>query len=278
MVRKFITLAVLSTVIALGIMRYSHSAATQSQGDVPEDQIGTLNGFALAAQEQGDTEVNLGEGIIFDGTLGLDPAVSNYTVIAATPISKNSYVLDPYSIGTWYKFQVNETLAQKPLSQCAGCPPIPDAPADMLPLNPGEILVLQPGGSQVVNGITINIGVSDFPEFTLNQKYLLFINLDAARNVGSVELGPTGVYMIDASGNLSPVFQADPGENPIADDLAARYGSNLSQLRAALNPAPPPPSCDPNSEQSCYDMGGDWDDSSCTCYRDPCTRKPYLCE
>src|SRR5205807_4323265 len=156
------------------IIRYSHKAFTQTQSGVPEDQIGTLNGFALEAQGQGDTEINLGEGILFEGTLDLNAAISNYTVIAATPISQNSYVLDPYSIGTWYKFRVNETLAQKPLRQCADCPPIPDPPADMLPLNPGEILILKPGGSQVVNGVTINIGVSDFPDFTLNQQYLLF--------------------------------------------------------------------------------------------------------
>ncbi|HEX9944570.1 MAG TPA: hypothetical protein VGG03_21375 [Thermoanaerobaculia bacterium] len=35
-------------------------------------------------------------------------------------------------------------------------------------------------------------------------------------------------------------------------------------------PPPPPPTCDPQEEQACWDLGGNWDSSTCTCYQDPC--------
>ncbi|HYN83897.1 MAG TPA: hypothetical protein VER32_01505 [Pyrinomonadaceae bacterium] len=36
-------------------------------------------------------------------------------------------------------------------------------------------------------------------------------------------------------------------------------------------PPPPPPSCDPVDEQACYNFGGSWDASTCSCnFFDPC--------
>jgi len=279
MVKKFIALTVLCTLLAIGISLYSSKASMQTQ-TIPEDQLGTLHGFAMDAQSRGEYEIDLAKTIIFEDAVSLDAAIANYTVLAATPIAKQSYVLDNYSIGTWYKFRVNETLAQKPLMLCSGCPsPIPDTvPPDMLPLNAGEILVLQPGGSQLVDGVTINISVADFPDFTLNQKYLLFLNLDASRSIGSLQVGPAGAYMVDNYGGLSPIFQLESGDNPVWDGLTAQYGSNLNQLRNTLNPPPPPPTCDQVEEQSCYDRGGTWIFNGCYCREpnpDPCTQQPW---
>lgn len=42
----------------------------------------------------------------------------------------------------------------------------------------------------------------------------------------------------------------------------------------------PPSSCDPIQEQSCYDNGGNWNSSTCSCTYppDPCINKPWLCD
>lgn len=45
-------------------------------------------------------------------------------------------------------------------------------------------------------------------------------------------------------------------------------------------PPPPPPTCDPQQEQACWNMGGNWNSSTCTCYQDPCyqystAKRPY---
>jgi len=272
MVKRLIAFALFATVLAIGIGLYSRRAATQ------DIDPATLAGMAAQAQAQGQSEVDLAKDVSWEGIDDLNSALSRYTVVDAVPIAKQSYVLDEFNIGTWYKFRLNYTIKQNPLVTCSQCSSnIPDPPAELLPLNANEILVLHPGGSQLVNGITVNVTVSEFPDFTLNQRYLLFIDLDSTRSVATVSVGPPGVYLVDGNGRLVHVYDANP-DDTIGIGLAASYGSNIETLKNAINPPPPPPSgCDPAQEQNCYDTGGNWDSSTCRCFN-PCDQKPWLCE
>lgn len=269
MVKRLIAFAFFATALAIGVGLYGRRAATQ------DIDPATLAGMAAQAQAQGQSEVDLAKDVSWTGVDDLNSALSNYTVVDAVPIAKQSYVLDDYNIGTWYKFRLNYTIKQNPAVTCSQCSSnIPDPPADLLPLNANEILVLHPGGSQLVNGITVNAVVSDFPDFTLNQRYLLFIDFDSSRSVGAVSVGPPGVYLVDTNGILVHIYEAD-SDDTIGSGLAANYGSNIDTLRNALNP-PPPSGCDPVQEQNCYDNGWEWNSSTCRCF-DPCANKPWLC-
>jgi hypothetical protein len=273
MVKRLIAFALFTTVLAIGGGLYGRRAVTQ------DFDLATLAGMAAQAQAQGQTEVVLGKDISWEGVDDLNSALSRYTVVDAVPIAKQSYVLDEFSLGTWYKFRLNSILKQNPLVTCSQCSSnMPDPPAEMLPLNANEILVLHAGGSQLVNGVTVIVTVSEFPDFTLNQRYLLFIDFDAGRSVATVAVGPPGVYLVDANGRLVHIYEAD-AEDTIGSGLAANYGSNIDTLRNALNPPPPPPpsGCDPVLEQNCYDSGGNWNSSNCSCFN-VCFQKPWLCE
>lgn len=273
MLKRLVVLAVFITAIAIAIGLYSRGTVTQGQGVDPA----TLSGMAAQAQVEGRSEFSFARNIMYEGVDDLTNALSNYTVVDAMPTLKQSYVLDEFSIGTWYKFTVNYTIKQNPMVVCSQCSSnIPDPPAELLPLNTNEILVLHPGGSQSVDGIPFTVTVPEFPDFNLNQRYLLFLDFDATRKVGTVSVGPPGVYVIDGSGNLLHIYDANP-DDTIGSGLAANYGNNANTLRNALNPPPP---CDPVQEQNCYDSGGDWNPTTCHCHVpiDPCTRKPWLCE
>jgi len=273
MLKKLVALAVITTAIAIVVGFYSRTTVTQSQGFDPA----TLSGMAMQAQSDGQTEVGLARNIMYPGVDDLNSALATYTVVDAVPTLKRSYVLDEFNIGTWYKFTLNYTIKQNPTVVCSQCSSnIPDPPADLLPLNSNEILVLHPGGSQSVEGIPFTVTVPEFPDFNLNQRYLLFLDFDADRKVGTVSVGPPGVYIVDGSGNLLHIYDATP-DDPIGSGLAANYGNNANTLRNALNP---PAGCDPYQQQDCYDNGGTWNSTSCYCHMpiDPCTRKPWLCE
>ena len=61
---------------------------------------------------------------------------------------------------------------------------------------------------------------------------------------------------------------------------AFEQSTEFIDLVYALEPAPPPVVCDPVEEQSCWNNGGIWDSSTCSCeypppYYDPCY--PYYC-
>lgn len=275
MLKKSIALALFTTVLTLAVSFYSRSVA---QSDVITTD--TLTSLAQEASARGESEVSSSLSITFNEAASLDAAFARDTVLVGTPLIKKSYAVNNQSIDTWYKFRLNETLQQKPVYT-----PVEDAPADMLPLAADEFLVVVPGGEQFIDGISFTFSVAQFPSFTINQKYLLFLNYDAAKRVGTVGGGPTAVYTVVYPDTLASIFVDSDGMpigSPVADGLYARFGNSLNQLRNTLNPPPPPPACDPDGslEQDCSLNGGLWNFSTCHCSGtyNHCTSKPWLCD
>jgi hypothetical protein len=273
MVKKLLFLAIFVTVIAIAIGLSNPHVSSQTDY-AALGQSGTLEGIAQESLARGENQAFLDEEILYEAVGDINTAISRYTIVEATLVNKRSMILGPSTIGTWYKFTVNRSIKQNPLRQCGECAPMPDPPADMAP-SASELSVILPAGSVEVNGVTIMAGVTNFPDFALNQRYLLFLNYDATKRVGVVSIGPPGVHTVDAYGNLGPVYVVETsGQNPIADGLAAQYGNNANNLYNALNP----PSCNPTDQQYCYQRGGEWDPDNCSCFVDPCLRKPWLCD
>jgi hypothetical protein len=219
----------------------------------------------------------------FDSVESLDDAFARYTVSVGEPVLTRSYVIDDIGIATWHKVRVSETLSQKPLFQCSTCGPLtlPDPPADLLPLNSDEILILRPGGAAQVGGVTFNEEVEQFPSFNVSQKYLFFLNYDSSKRVATAAIGPTGVFPVTSSDVLTSSLTDADGvviSNAVTDGMSARFGNSLTQLRNFFNP---PQSCDPDGSRaaSCYDSGGSWNPTTCYCTPafDPCIKKPSLC-
>lgn len=258
MLKRLIALAALTTSLALAVALYSHGTFSQAIDDA------TLSGKAALAVARGEWEVHLGINDSWESVNTLDAALSRYTVVEATPVSKKSYVLDQYGIGTWYRFRIDRTFKQNPLPACSTCGAMPDPPADTPALNWNEMMVLRAGGVQVVDGVTFFVNAADFPDFSLNQKYLLFIDYDASKKVGLVSVGPPGVFMVNGSGGLAHIYTSEV-DDPICSRLASTYGNNANTLYNALNPPPPLPECDPVEEQNCWNTGGTWNFSSCYC-------------
>lgn len=274
MLKRLVAFAAVMTLIATTVFLYSRRAVTQGFDSA------TLSGKAGLANANGQSDVNLVVNDSFEGVDTLQAAIDRYTILEATPISKNSYVLDEYSIGTWYKFRIDRVIKQNTIPACSDCGDIPDPPADQLPLNSDEMMLLYGGGTQVVDGVIFHVTVPDYPDFNLNQKYLLFVDYDSTKKVALVSVGPPGIYMVDGNGGLVHVYTAEP-DDTIGTGLAGSYGNNSNTLYSALNPPPPPPpGCDPVQAQACNARGGGyyWDEDTCTCAFDVCIPKPWLCE
>jgi hypothetical protein len=223
-----LVLVSLALVILVGVKKYSTVLALRQQVEV-----GSLDWLAQDAQANGLQGVNIPtfEWSYF-AVEGFNDAAADYSVLIAQPVGKTSYVWNNQNqvIGTWYRFKIIETLSQKPYITCDICPPSPDPPLGIL--NADEIFVPKMGGTVVINGITINSIDPDFPEYSLNQNYLLFLDVDATKKVDVLSAGPIAAFAVDANGNLTPVTQL---QNPLKEDIATLYGSSLGQLRAALN-------------------------------------------
>jgi hypothetical protein len=275
MLKKSIALALFTTVITLTVSFYNRSVA---QSDIITSD--TLTSLAQEAIARGESEVSSSLSITFNEATSLDAAFARDTLIVGTPLVKKSYVVGNQSIDTWYKFRFNETLQQKTIYAS-----VDDAPSDMLPLAADEFLVVVPGGEQFIDGVLFTLSVAQFPSFTTNQKYLLFLNYDASKRVGTIGGGPTAIYTVVYPDTLASIFVDSDGMpigSPVGDGLYARFGNSLNQLRNTLNPPPPPPACDPDGslEQDCNLNGGSWNFSTCHCsVSNPCsTSRPWLCD
>jgi len=132
----------------------------------------------------------------------LKEALSYFAVIVAEPIEKKSYAEED-AVVTWYRFRIIETLNPRPLA-CPGCSDSFDPPGDMLPIGNDEILILQGGGTIIIDGVKVVHHFSNKLPYSLSQKYLLFLRPDSTKRTGVAGLGPSGVFTVESEGKLKP--------------------------------------------------------------------------
>jgi len=230
---------------------------------VPPDP-GSLRWYAHKALAAGNTNFQLILSPRTPRASDLNQAISNYSIVVGQLITQESVWYDPPdAIYTWYKFNVSETLTQKPYSPCASCTFAPTPPADLLPLQAGQILVPLPGGSAVTDNVVVETNIEDFGGMVQGERYLLFLNLDTNQQA-VVPIGPQGVLHINSDNTFAPVMMLAQGEfEPVSSGLTTQYGNSLAQLRAVFTP---PSSCDPVQQQNCIDDGGRLYSSNCRRY------------
>jgi hypothetical protein len=162
------------------------------------------------------------------GGISAEEAFSYSTVVVAHLVSKQSTYSDD-DITTWNKFAIDETLSEVKGLQCPGCVPR-TPPSTILPLSPGEFLLPKAGGTVNIDGVEVQQFVEDYPEYELNQKYLLLIALYPS-GVARTTSGPVGVFKVLPNDKLAPVSES---EHKIRKDFKDVYGDSLDQLRKHL--------------------------------------------
>lgn len=162
------------------------------------------------------------------GLISAEEAFSSSTVVVAHLVSKESTYLKD-DIRTWNKFAIDETLSAGKDVPCRDCVP-PHAPATLLPLSPGEFLLPKTGGTVNIDGVEVQQLVKDYPEYELNQKYVLLINVYSSGFPQTVG-GPVGVFKVLPNDKLAPVSESN---HKIRKDFKDLYGNSLDQVRKHL--------------------------------------------
>lgn len=260
--------------ILLGVKRTTTPESPSVHAQQPPIEPGSIDEIVQNASANGQVLVTLPVQIMHEDVEGFDEARSYYSIVVGQPVSKQSFAVSAYTVETWYKFTITETLVTNTPHICveSAC----SLPADLPAAGANEIWLAKAGGAIVRNGVTVDFQWSDFPDFTIGQSYLLFIDLNPNTRVGVPAIGPVGVFMLDNTGTLASIFDE---ETALKSDIASRFGNSLTQIRNTIN-HPPPSTCDPAQQQACSDDGGSWNSSTCYCTPppDPCIRKPWLCE
>lgn len=226
---KLITI-VLLVVAAVAIGAVVRTASTIQKKPTPYKD--RLKWYANEAKNNGQKKVGVPGPLIEylgdAGTISAEEAFSYSTVVVAHLVSKQSSYKDD-EIRTWNKFVIDETLSEAKDILCPRCV-LPPPPATLLPLSSGEFLLPKTGGTVNIDGVEVQQFVEDYPEYELNQEYLLLVTLypsGLARTFG----GPIGVFKVLKNDKLAPISESD---HKIRKDFKDLYGSSLDQVRKHL--------------------------------------------
>ncbi|HKV36063.1 MAG TPA: hypothetical protein VJP89_17115 [Pyrinomonadaceae bacterium] len=198
-----------------------------------KNEVLDIRNKVKTAKTRGQRELRLPPPIpYYSNVRDLDDALGNYSTVIAEPISVHTRLSsDSSRIEAWYKFKLIDFLShpEKP-HDCGSCETIKEIPPEVLPVNENEVLIVRYAGKLEVDGVNVRSEDLTFPDYQLNQKYLLFLTLDLNSRIASVELGPQGVSLISTDGELHSIA---PNSQKLSQSLKDRYGK-VSTLKDAL--------------------------------------------
>jgi hypothetical protein len=227
--RLIIFILLVAAAAAIGEVRRRASTIDKKE---PVPYRASIEWYANEAKNKGQKKVGVPAPLVEylgdAGTIGAEEAFLSSTVVVAHLVSKQStYIND--DITTWNKFAIDETLSEGKDLPCRNCVP-PLAPATVLPLLPGEFLLPKTGGTVNIDGVEVQQFVKDYPEYELNQKYVLLINVYSWRVPQTIG-GPVGVFKVLPNDKLAPISES---EHKIRKDFKDVYGNSLAQVRKRL--------------------------------------------
>jgi len=228
--RLIILILLVAAAAAIGEVR-RRASTIEKKELVPYDH--RLWWYAKEAKNKGQQKVSVPAPLVCDylggaGTISAEEAFSSSTVVVAHLVAKQStYIND--DITTWNKFAIDETLSEGKDLPCRSCVP-PFAPATVLPLLPGEFLLRKTGGTVNIDGVEVQQSLADYPEYELDQKYVLLINV-YSWGIPQTMGGPVGVFKVLPNDKLAPISESD---HKIRKDFKDVYGNSLEQVRKHL--------------------------------------------
>ena len=269
----FLLISICVTAIIYTLVKRSFAEPISVHAQQLPIEPGSIDELVQNATANGEVFVSVPIEVAHEDVDGFDEARNYYSIVVAETLSRQTFAVSAYDTETWFKFAITETLSTKQPHICVSgaC----SLPAVLPAPGPSEIWLSKAGGAIVRNGVTINLEWKDFPDFTIGQKYLLFIDLNQSTKVGVPALGPVGAFMVDSSGTIASVFDE---ETSLKSEIASRFGNSLGQIRNTINPAPAS-TCSAVQQQTCLNNGGIWNSQTCYCRPlvDLCTQKPWLC-
>lgn len=225
-------LSVLILVIAgLAVVGVIHSASKDKQAkDDQAENRGTFRQRLDRAKARGETKLNSYSVTPIYAYADLDKALATYDLVIAEPIFRKSFQTDDEGyLVTWYKFKLIETLSKAKNPRVFEAETLPE---ELLPLEKDEILVSKLGGVVEFEGLEIEMKEEGFPEFELSRKYLLFLALDPTTRSGYVDVGPSGVLMVNADSTMESINKE---RRYFQTQIESRFGRSLSRLKEILN-------------------------------------------
>lgn len=190
-----------------------------------------LDAYVQEARSKGQTELIIPSPMVeyVTNVKSLHEALQYYTMVVATPVKKLTIAKEDGELRTWYTFDINESLTPKKYNPCDDCAPPGLLPRELLPLDPGQVLVAERGGSVTVDGVQLSMK----PEFnfTLNERYLLFLEENESGVFARIMVGPDAIFKITPEQSFEDVTGKPHSLKKIVKE---RSRGKLKELKSAV--------------------------------------------
>ncbi len=168
---------------------------------------------------------------LYAGFRDMDTAAANYTIIIAEPVAVVTRLDERGRIVSSYRFKTIEVLSE-PGTSIAPYTFSGNLPAELGTFGDGDFLVSTLGGSKNIDGVEVTSKYDDFDLFSLNKKYLLFLDFDTTKTVGGLDMGPLSALEINADGTVNTLDKQE--SHTIKQVVDSRFGNSIKALKAHI--------------------------------------------
>ena len=230
---KQISLLLLATSCLL--FRAPNLQGQHSEQPVPRSEtdprVRTLKGRAADAKAIGRPQIAFftpEEIPVFIG--GMQDALAKYSAVVASPVALQTLVESTH-LFTWYLLDIDRSLVEHAPVIATGLQldQIPESvrPTKLLPIKSNGIDLAVPGGTAVIDGVSVTELENGSTRLELNKKYLLLLELSSDR-LARLPFGMAGVFAIGADGET--LSQMTTLKTPITNDVTTSDFRTLSHL------------------------------------------------
>lgn len=191
----------------------------------------TLRARVKKAKARGERKVKFGSPVpIYAETAGLEEAAANYLIVLARPREATTLMLSPNKLTTFQKFEILDRLTTPKMRSCCG-PKASDLPPGLAVSGPSEIYVRLNGGTYVIDDVEVTQEL-EF-NFSGTQEYLLFLLPDETGVIGTIPLGPYGVFSVKGD-SIESILNYP---HLLDTEIRSKHNGSLGRLRARLGRA-----------------------------------------
>ena len=163
----------------------------------------------------------------YPDSISLETAIAETTILVADVLDRQSRLLDPNTIATFYKLGVIERLSEPTSSPCCN-PKDANFPADLPPLRENEMYFVGIGGTIVLDEVEVTVK-EDF-DLQPNRRYLFFLSATESGKFSVGKVGPRGVFTVAGDGYLDSRLK----RFRLGRELESRAGNSLTKLKSEI--------------------------------------------
>lgn len=160
--------------------------------------------------------------------ISLETAIAQTTVLVADVLDKQSRLVDPSTIFTFYRLSIIEKLSEPTTAPCCN-PKDQDFPADLPPLGPKEMYFAGIGGTIVLDDVEVTV-TEDFEDLRPNGRYLFFLSTTESGKFSVGKIGPRGVLTVAGDGHLDSRLK----RFRLGRELELKTGNSLGKLKGEI--------------------------------------------